>query len=111
MKYAGPREAIHHAIMRKNFGCTHFIVGRDHAGPSTKTKDGQPFYKPYDAHQYINKFKDEVNIDIITSQMLVYSKTRDEYVPMTQLHEGEDYQHLSGTELRSRLRNRENIPG
>jgi sulfate adenylyltransferase len=110
MRMAGPREALLHAIVRSNYGCTHFVVGRDHAGPSTKTKDGKSFYQSYDAHEYVSQFKNEVNIEIITSKMLVYSSTRDEYVPMTSLEKDEEYQHLSGTELRSRLSNRENIP-
>ena len=62
MRMAGPKEACLHALIRKNCGCTHFIVGRDHAGPSTRKKDGQPFYGPYEAQTLLKKYSDEIDI-------------------------------------------------
>lgn len=109
MRMAGPREALLHALVRANYGCTDFVVGRDHAGPSTKSADGSSFYKSYEAHTFINKFKNELPINIIQSQMLVYSETLDVYVPITEVPDT-NYKHLSGTELRRRLQDREEIP-
>ena len=74
MRMAGPREAVWHAQIRKNFGCTHFVVGRDHAGPSYKKKDGKDFYGPYDAHELVEKISDEIGITVIMSTMIVYVK-------------------------------------
>ena len=109
MRMAGPREALWHSLIRANYGCTHFVVGRDHAGPSSKTSAGGSFYKSYAAHQLINDFKSELPIDIIQSQMLVYSETLEAYTSITQCPD-KNYKHLSGTELRRKLRARENIP-
>ena len=61
MRMGGPREAIWHALIRKNYGCTHFIVGRDHAGPGKDT-DGKPFYGPYDAQQLLSRHEQELGI-------------------------------------------------
>lgn len=109
MRMAGPREALWHALIRKNYGCTDFVVGRDHAGPSTKNKFGESFYRSYEAHDYINRFRDEISINIIKSQMLVYSETLDCYVPIDECPDTK-YKQLSGTELRRKLVARENIP-
>src|SRR5690606_14857985 len=61
MRMAGPREALWHAIIRKNYGLTHFIIGRDHAGPG-KDSNGNNFYGPYDAQKLVEKYKDEIGI-------------------------------------------------
>ena len=73
MRMAGPREAIWHAQIRKNYGCTHFVIGRDHAGPSYKKQDGSDFYGPYDAQELFMKHAEEIGIKPIVSQMIVYS--------------------------------------
>lgn len=109
MRMAGPREALWHSLVRANYGCTHFVVGRDHAGPSTKDSTGNLFYKSYEAHEYINRFKSELPINIIKSKMLVYSETLKTYTSIEECPD-KNYKHLCGTELRRRLRARENIP-
>jgi sulfate adenylyltransferase len=72
MRMAGPKEALWHALIRQNYGCTHFIIGRDHAGPSSKKQDGTPFYDPYGAHKLLDSYKSELKIKIVPSQMIVY---------------------------------------
>lgn len=109
MRMAGPREALWHALIRKNYGCTHFVVGRDHAGPSVKKKNGKSYFGAYEAHNLIKKFEDEIGIKVIMSQMLVYSHTLQSYIPITDCPDTH-FEHLSGTELRKRLRLREPIP-
>lgn len=112
MRMAGPREAMLHALVRKNYGCTHFIVGRDHAGPSTKTKDGNSFYGPYDAHDLLSRYASDLGIEILTSKMMCYVSTLDKYLPMDEVPDQhtKQIQHLSGTDLRHRLRNHQSIP-
>ena len=71
MRMGGPREAVWHAIIRKNYGCTHFIVGRDHAGPG-KASDGKAFYGPYDAQELVQRIQDELGIEMVPFHEMVY---------------------------------------
>ncbi|MET1253616.1 bifunctional sulfate adenylyltransferase/adenylylsulfate kinase [Aliikangiella maris] len=109
MRMGGPREAVWHAIIRKNYGCTHFIVGRDHAGPG-KNAQGEDFYGPYDAQNLMNEFKDELGIEMVPFQMMVYVKERAEYQPVDNVQEGETVLNISGTEFRRRLAEGLEIP-
>lgn len=109
MRMAGPREAVWHAIIRKNYGCTHFISGRDHAGPG-KGSDGKDFYGPYEARDLAIKYADEIGITIVPSEELAYSKTRGTYVATSEVDEGDEIENISGTEFRRRLREGEEIP-
>ncbi|EZF11903.1 sulfate adenylyltransferase [Trichophyton rubrum D6] len=109
MRMGGPREALWHAIIRKNHGCTHFIVGRDHAGPG-KNSAGQEMYGPYDAQHLVEKYRDELGIEVVEFQMLTYLPDSDEYRPHDQVPEGTKTLNISGTELRKRLRTGASIP-
>lgn len=109
MRMGGPREAVWHAIIRKNYGFTHFIVGRDHAGPGKNSK-GEDFYGPYDAQALVQQFQDELGIRMVPFQMMVYVKERAEYVPIDETKEGETVLNISGTELRRRLQEGLDIP-
>jgi sulfate adenylyltransferase len=102
MRMGGPREAVWHAIIRKNYGCTHLIVGRDHAGPG-KDRNGTPFYGPYEAQEVLAKYADEIGIGMVAFPMLVYVAERDEYFPEDEVPAGLKPLNISGTELRERL--------
>ena len=105
----GPRETLLHAIIRKNFGCTHLIVGRDHAGPGNDS-NGDPFYGPYDAQHLLNDYKEEIGIEIVPFQFMVYTPNDNSYKPLESLNEDEDYKTISGTELRKILDKGNEIP-
>lgn len=109
MRMAGPREALWHAIIRKNYGATHFIVGRDHAGPG-KNSQGRDFYGPYDAQELVERFKDELQIEMVPFQQMTYVPATDEYVPVDEIPAGVQTSNISGTELRRRLRTGVSIP-
>jgi len=109
MRIGGPREAILHAIIRKNYGCTHLIVGRDHAGPGNDSK-GNPFYGPYDAQEMLEKHEDELKIKMVPFKMMVYIETLNQYVPVDEVPEGVKSLSISGTELRNRLAKGNEIP-
>lgn len=109
MRMGGPREAIWHAIIRKNYGCTHFIVGRDHAGPGSDS-NGNPFYGPYEAQELFKQHEDELGIKMVPFKMMVYLPDSDKYVPVDEVPEGMQAKSLSGTELRERLADGRDIP-
>jgi sulfate adenylyltransferase len=109
MRMGGPREAVWHALIRKNHGCTHFIVGRDHAGPSNP-KTGKGFYGPYDAQELLKEHQREIGIEMVPFEEMVYVEDRGEYMPASEVPEGARVLNISGTELRRRLREGSDIP-
>jgi sulfate adenylyltransferase len=109
MRMGGPREAVWHAIIRKNHGCTHLIVGRDHAGPGSDAS-GKPYYGPYDAQQLLATHEDELGVAMVPFQMMVYVPDRDEYQPVDEIAAGTRTLDISGTELRRRLAEGREIP-
>jgi sulfate adenylyltransferase len=109
MRMGGPREAIWHALIRKNHGCTHFIVGRDHAGPG-KDSDGKPFYGPYEAQELFKKHEADIGVTMVPFNMMVYLEDEDRYVPTDEVKPGARVLDISGTELRGRLNEGRDIP-
>ena len=109
MRMAGPKEALWHALIRKNYGCTHLIVGRDHAGPGLNSK-GNPFYGPYDAQDLLKKYESEVGIKMVPFKLFVYVEEKNDFYEVDKIPEGLSGKNISGTDLRSKLMNGENIP-
>lgn len=109
MRMAGPREAVWHGLIRKNHGCTHFIVGRDHAGPG-KNSSGVDFYGPYDAQQLFAEHQDEIGIKMVPFKHMVYVRERAQYEPADEVGKGATVLSISGTELRRRLSEGLEIP-
>ena len=109
MRMGGPREALWHALIRQNYGCTHFICGRDHAGPGSNSK-GDDFYSPYEARDFLQSFQNELNIEVMSFDMMVYLEDKKKYYPITKLKNSEEVLKLSGTEVRNRLKNGKDIP-
>ncbi|MBO6973080.1 MAG: sulfate adenylyltransferase [Prochlorococcus marinus CUG1434] len=109
MHMAGPREALQHMIIRRNYGCTHFIIGRDMAGCKSLAT-GEDFYGPYDAQNFANKCADELMMKTVPSKNLVYTKEKG-YITAEEAKEfNYEIMKLSGTEFRKKLRNGEPIP-
>ena len=102
MRMAGPKEAILHGLIRANYGCTHFIVGRDHAGPGLRS-DKVPFYPEYEAQDLFIQFQDKINIQLVKFQNFVFLEDKAEYVPINQVPKNSSIVEISGTELRRRL--------
>ena len=111
MRMAGPREAVWHGIIRRNHGCTHFIVGRDHAGPGKNSK-GDDFYGPYDAQDLFREHEEEIGIKMVDFKQMVYVQERAQYEPADEIEDKDNVTilNISGTELRRRLREGLEIP-
>ena len=109
MRMAGPREAVWHAIIRKNYGCTHLIVGRDHAGPGANA-DGEPFYGPYEAQDLLKQHQDELDITMVPFQQMVYVEDKGEYVSIDETTPEQKVLTITGTEFRRRLQEGADIP-
>lgn len=109
MRMAGPREALWHAIVRHNYGCTHFIVGRDHAGPG-RDAAGRPFYGPYDAQALVAQHADEIGIAMVPFREMVYVPDLDRYLPDDEVPAGREGLTISGSDLRARLLDGREIP-
>jgi sulfate adenylyltransferase len=109
MRMAGPREAVWHGIIRRNHGCTHMIVGRDHAGPG-KNSQGKDFYGPYDAQELFKSHAAEIGIEMVDFKQMVYVQEKAQYYPVDEVPEGATVLDISGTELRRRLQEGIEIP-
>jgi sulfate adenylyltransferase len=109
MRMAGPREAVWHAIIRKNHGCSHFIVGRDHAGPGTQV-DGKPLYGPYEAQEMLRKHQVELGVTMVPFRMMVYVEEQDTYMPEDEVPSEVRTLNISGTDLRRRLNEGRELP-
>ena len=109
MRMAGPREALLHAIIRKNYGCTHFIVGQDHAGPGERD-DGKSFYPPEAAAESAVQHAEELGIEILPFEEMVYVKEEDTHMPVSEAAEGCTMDRISREEFHRRLRAGQRIP-
>ena len=109
MRMAGPREALWHAIIRRNFGCTHFIVGRDHAGVGLDSS-GKPFNGSYDAQKLVKQFEPEIGIKMVAFKEMVYVQKLNQFMSIDEVPKGEKYMTISGTEFRRRLAEGLDIP-
>ncbi len=109
MRMAGPREALWHGIIRKNFGCTHFIVGPDHAGPGN-APDGAPFYPPHAAQEMFAAHEKELDITMVPFRHMVYVEDKAQHLPIDETTPEMKIRTLSDTEFRRRLREGLEVP-
>jgi len=109
MRMSGPREALLHAIIAKNYGCTHFITGRDHAGPGPDD-NGRPYYESDEASKLAEKYSQEIGLTVVPFTEMVYLPFEDEYRCADQVPEGTQIISLSGSDIRKRIRSGRRIP-
>jgi sulfate adenylyltransferase len=110
MRMAGPREAVWHAIIRRNYGCSHLIVGRDHAGPGCNGAGTRTFYEPHAAQELVRGHESELGVCMVPFSQMVYAPKLRQYLPVTAVAPGVETLDLSGTELRRRLQEGREIP-
>ncbi|MCP4693591.1 MAG: bifunctional sulfate adenylyltransferase/adenylylsulfate kinase, partial [Desulfobacterales bacterium] len=110
MRMAGPREALLHAIVRKNYGCTHFIIGRGHASPGV-CEDGKTFYEPDAAKELALAHEEEMGVGIIPFEEMVYDADEDEHVPASEVQPGARTLRLTDDEFNKKLRTAKRVPG
>jgi sulfate adenylyltransferase len=99
MRMAGPREALWHAIIRRNFGATHLVVGRDHAGPGNDSQ-GKPFYGPYEAQSMVTQYAEEIGVQPVEFKELVYLADDERYEETSKVPEEARIFSISGTQVR-----------
>jgi sulfate adenylyltransferase len=99
MRMGGPREAIWHAIIRRNYGANHFIVGRDHAGPG-QDSNGRPFYGSYEAQELLLEHQGEIGVKAVPFHELVFLPDEDRYDETSRVPKGARVASISGTEVR-----------
>ncbi len=109
MRMGGPREAVWHAIIRRNHGVTHLIVGRDHAGPGADSQ-GRPFYGPYDAQDLVRQHEAELGVTMVPFRQMVYVEQLDGYLPEDEVPKDARTLTISGTEQRRRLNEGRDLP-
>ncbi len=105
MRMAGPREALWHALIRRNYGANYFIVGRDHAGPGNDST-GKPFYGPYDAQELVGKYSEELGVGMVPFSELTYLPDEDRYEEASRIEKGTRTASISGTQVRDDYLNR-----
>jgi sulfate adenylyltransferase len=104
MRMAGPREALWHAVIRRNYGANHLIVGRDHASPGVDS-EGRPFYSPYGAQELVTQYSDEIGVKVVPFQDMVYLPDEDRYVEVNKVPQGARTASISGTQVREHYLN------
>ena len=109
MRMAGPREALWHALIRRNYGATHFIIGRDHAAPGVD-RSGKPFYEPYAAQELARVHAHELGIHIVPIPEMVFVQEENAYIPASEVRPHHTPMRISGTQFRKMLREGGEIP-
>ena len=104
MRMAGPREALWHALIRRNYGANHIIVGRDHASPG-KDSTGKPYYGPYDAQELVEKYSKELGVKMIPFREVVYLPEEEKYEEVSKISKGARTASISGTQVREEFLN------
>lgn len=111
MRLAGPHEALWHALIRRNHGANHLIIGRDHASPGIDST-GKPFYGPYDAQELVEEFRDELGVKVVPFSELVYLPEEERYEEVSKVPAGVVTASISGTQVREEYLNRgKTLPG